>query len=131
LFTLMPFFIPIPGGNNLFLQSMNLVPYRDVIKGIDGAIREAILNIIMLMPFGFLLPIVSKRNIAAIALFLFIFSISIELMQLLYVWSAGPTSRSFDVTDLINNTIGGMVGYLIFLVFRPFIHKLLKPNKVT
>ncbi|BFH14335.1 hypothetical protein J6TS7_13520 [Paenibacillus dendritiformis] len=41
---------------------MNLVPFRDVIKGINGAIREAILNIIMLIPFGFLLPIRKKKK---------------------------------------------------------------------
>jgi len=128
-FTLMPFLIPIPGGNNLFLQSMNLVPFRDVIKGINGAVREAILNIIMLIPLGFLLPIVRKRNVITITLFSLLFSLSIELIQLLYIWSAGPTSRIFDVTDLINNTIGGIIGYLIYLIFRPLINKVLKQIK--
>lgn len=120
-FTLMPLAIPIPGGNNLFLQSMNLLPYRGVIKGINGAIRESILNIIMLIPLGFLLPILSGWKIITITFLSLLFSLSIELIQLLYIWSAGPTSRSFDVTDLINNTVGGMIGYLIFIIFRPLI----------
>jgi len=31
-----------------------------------------------------------------------------------------------DVTDLITNTLGGLIGFLIFSVFRPVVSKILK-----
>nr|WP_240436294.1 VanZ family protein [Brevibacillus laterosporus] len=37
----------------------------------------------------------------------------IESSQLLSAWWGSLHSRSFDVTDLITNTFGGLIGYLI------------------
>lgn len=56
LVTLMPFTIPIlfGGNNNLFLETANFIPFRDLRLNYNGAIREIILNTIMMMPFGFL-----------------------------------------------------------------------------
>lgn len=54
--TLMPFTIPMlfGGTNNLFLERANFIPFRDLRLNYNGAIREIILNTIMMMPFGFL-----------------------------------------------------------------------------
>ena len=54
--TLMPFQLPIPGGNRLFLQSVNWIPFRDLRLHYGGAVREVVLNVLMMAPFGFLLP---------------------------------------------------------------------------
>lgn len=41
-------------------------------------------------------------------------SLGIELLQPLI-----DGFRSADITDLITNTVGGVIGYGIYLVFRP------------
>ena len=46
-------------------------------------------------------------------------------MQLLYTWSGGPSARSCDVTDLITNTLGGVLGYLLFWLLRPWVERAL------
>lgn len=123
--TLMPFPIPFGATNNLFLESANFQPFRDLILNYNGAFREIILNVIMMMPFGFLYPIIKRKNIINTVVSTLIFSLIIESSQLLSAWWGSLDSRSFDVTDLITNTIGGLIGYFIFIIFRPAIYKLL------
>lgn len=130
--TLMPFRLPIPGimgTNNLFLQTINCIPFHDLLQNRGNAFREIVLNVIMMMPFGFLLPLVKKRNVFSIAAWAFLFSLSIETMQLLYVWAGGHASRAFDVTDLITNTFGGIIGYGLYLAFGPISKKVLEQLK--
>lgn len=72
-----------------------------------------ILNILMLAPLGFLLPLISKKfdSVKNILLVAFTFTIFIELFQLI-------THRGiFELDDLFHNTIGSMIGYFIVKVF--------------
>lgn len=118
--TLMP--LPIPflnGTNNLFLETVNLIPFRDLRLNYYGAVREIFLNIIMMIPFGFLYPIIRKVGILKTVTVVFLFSLTIESTQLLSAFWGGLASRSFDVTDLITNTFGGLVGYLFFSTLKP------------
>lgn len=75
-----------------------------------------ILNILMLAPLGFLLPLISKKFDSAknILLVAFTFTVFIELFQLI-------THRGiFELDDLFHNTIGAMIGYFIVKVFIEF-----------
>lgn len=72
-----------------------------------------ILNILMLVPLGFLLPLISKKfnSVKKILLVAFTFTAFIELFQLI-------TRRGiFELSDLLNNTIGALIGYFIVRVF--------------
>lgn len=62
------------------------------------------------MPFGFFLPIISRRSRKwyNTVLFGFSFSLAIEITQL--VWKVG----SFDVDDILLNTIGGALGFIVY-----------------
>ena len=86
------------------------IKYRDVI-GWEGFIVNIFGNVLAFAPFGFLLPIVSKQNrtFFCVVLYSFEFSLFIELIQLSF------QVGTFDVDDLLMNTIGGMLGYLFFL----------------
>lgn len=72
------------------------------------ASSENYLNILLFVPIGCLVGLVTKkyRLINAILVGLFV-SETIECAQL--IWQRG----TFDVNDLMNNTIGAMVGGLI------------------
>ena len=71
-------------------------------------------NIAAFLPFGFFLPFLSQKNrsFAYVTLISFEFSLLIESIQL--VSKVG----SFDVDDMILNTLGGSLGYLCFWVAR-------------
>ena len=122
--TLMPFRLAIPGGNNLFLEQVNLEPFRDIRRGYLGARSGAALNLLMFIPFGFMLPALKRRGLLRVVLGSFAASLFIESVQLLYCWGGVSNSRIFDVTDLIMNTAGGAAGGVLFLLARPRLRRL-------
>lgn len=96
----------------------NIKPFNDLILGRSGSIKEVVLNIMMTIPFGFFYSIL-KRNLnfikVIISTFLFILSIEVaQLMMTIFLLN----HRSFDVTDLITNTIGGILGYYVYIKLR-------------
>lgn len=77
------------------------------------------MNIIMLMPLGFLLPYIWKnfRSPLKVALTGFLFSAFIEFTQL-------PTNRLADIDDLIMNTLGAVLGYAVWkMIGKYFFNK--------
>ena len=118
--TLMPILISLPFIFNHPYVPMHLLPFDDYFSGRGDTVRQILLNVIMMMPFGFLFPIVKKKKLFSCILWTFLFSLSIELMQPLI-----NGFRSSDVTDLITNTVGGMIGYFLYLVFRPLVSTIL------
>ena len=115
-FTLMPIIVSIPFILNHPYTPMNLIPFVDILMGRGDFIRQIALNVIMTMPAGFLLPLTDNRTakFGKTIFFCFLMSLGIELLQPLI-----DGSRSSDVTDLITNVIGGILGYGFYLVFRP------------
>lgn len=81
---------------------------------------QIIFNILLLLPFGVYLRYYFKRSWWQVIIFSFMYSLFFELTQLsgLYGIYQYPY-RFFEVDDLICNTLGGLVGYLItpLLVF--------------
>ncbi len=121
-FTLMPILTSIPFVFNHPYKPMNLVPFIDVLSGRGDFVRQVGLNVIMTVPFGFLLPLIKKENdkIQKIIFYTFLLSLSIELLQPLI-----NGFRSSDITDIITNTIGGIIGYIMYLIFKPLTTKIL------
>ena len=84
----------------------------------------ALENIAMLVPFGILLPFLSRRfaNWKRMAVCSFLYSLLIEITQLV-------THRGFFQTDdLLLNTVGGVMGYAVFSAFQAWCRK--KPDKI-
>ena len=71
-------------------------------------------NIVVFMPFGFLLPsvLVWGRNFLVMLLNAFIFVLGIEVFQLFSAVGA------FDVDDILLNCVGAVLGYFIFLIWE-------------
>lgn len=71
-------------------------------------------NIMIFMPFGFLLPIMSRklRGFFRVTFLGFELSLAVECVQLV------TRTGSFDVDDMILNTIGAMLGFLIYAVIQ-------------
>ena len=73
-----------------------------------------------MIPFGFLLPLTNKNDakLLKVIFFTFLVSLSIELLQPF-------NGRSSDITDIITNVIGGIIGYFFYFMFKPLIFKFL------
>ena len=111
------------GGLMATFQQANvsLIPFQS-----DGIFTYC-MNVIMLMPLGFLLPYIWKnfRNPLKVALTGFLFSVFIEFSQL-------PTNRLSDIDDLIMNTLGAVLGYVIWkLIGNYFFNKKEKQRTVS
>lgn len=102
----------------LFQEIKRFLKYRHTI-GLEGFVVNFFGNVLAFTPFGFCLPLMNSRykNIFKVILWTFLFSLSIETIQLLYKIGI------FDVDDLLLNTIGGAVGYLFLKLFLFMIRK--------
>ena len=87
----------------------NLIP----LLGMRQDLRNSILNVLLFVPLGFLLPLFWEgyRNWKKTMLFGASMSLSIECMQML-------TMRATDVNDLITNVLGTCLGYVLCYFVR-------------
>ncbi len=113
-FTMMPVIASIPSVLDHPYEPMNLVPFIDVSLGRGDFFRQVVLNVIMTLPFGFLFPLTrDKRAKFSVTVFsCFLMSLGIEILQPFF-------NRSSDITDLITNVIGGVLGYGLYAIFKP------------
>ena len=125
-FTLMPIIVELPFILNHPYTPMNMVPFIDVMMERGDFVKQVVLNVVMTMPFGFLFPLTRKKSAGFFitAFFCFVMSLGIELLQPLI-----GGFRSSDVTDLITNVIGGMLGYVLYVLFKPVTIRILDHMK--
>ncbi|MCI8508584.1 MAG: VanZ family protein [Lachnospiraceae bacterium] len=96
----------------------NLIPFREIVRFIKyweyidffSVVVNLLGNVVAFMPFGALIRWVIDRKIRwfqAVG-YTFLFSLCVELLQL--VAKVGV----FDVDDLILNTLGGLLGFIVY-----------------
>ncbi len=87
---------------------LHLIPLTDIVNSPTAYIKNTVLNIILFVPLGFLVPAVWKnyRSIKSMFFMGLALSITIEILQLF-------TFRLTDIDDLITNTAGTVAGYYI------------------
>ncbi|WP_461204955.1 VanZ family protein [Clostridium sp. DL1XJH146] len=124
-YTLMPIIVSLPFIFNHPYVPMNMHLFVDYFYNIRGSERQILLNIIMMMPFGFLFPIVKKKKLWSCALYTFLFSLGIEIIQPLL-----SGSRVSDITDLVTNTVGGILGYVVYMIFKPLVEAIINNLKL-
>jgi len=88
----------------LKLELVPLVPMLD-------DLRNTVLNVVLFVPLGMLLPFLWEkyRTGKTMILFGFCMSLAIELLQIL-------TYRATDINDLIANTLGTVIGYGLYRI---------------
>lgn len=70
-------------------------------------------NFIMFMPYGFFLAALFRKGFIKAVLILFFTSLLIETLQLVLSYLGIAWIRGFNVDDLIMNTAGGLLVYLV------------------
>ncbi|USK57812.1 VanZ family protein (plasmid) [Cytobacillus solani] len=79
--------------------------------------EQTFLNILLTIPFGFGLPYLKKVNIKSALLLGILFSFLIESTQFIISLVIGYPYRVTDINDILANSIGVIVGYLLFKLF--------------
>lgn len=86
-------------------RKANLIPFNEPLI----LTSENILNVVIFVPLGIYSGILVKRwTFSEKLLLFFLLSLTIEGLQ--YILRLG----AFDVTDIITNTLGGIIGFMIF-----------------
>ena len=91
-------------------RNLNLIPFREPLL-YNGRFdyNEIFLNILIFVPLGLYVGILFKKFSVAQKIFsFFLVSLICELCQL------AQKIGAFDITDLINNTFGGIIGLVLF-----------------
>ena len=83
----------------------------DLVK--NKLFRNLILNIMLFIPVGFLLPFYSDklRKMYKVVLMGFVATLTIELTQHFNDYGV------FEIDDIFNNTLGTLLGYCCFMIF--------------
>ena len=122
---LLKYFMPdlILNGQNAG-KNMNLIP---LVTLIPQDLKTSLLNILLLVPFGFGLPFITNLRMKKIVGIGALFSIVIEFLQLVTGFMAKITFRIADINDVIFNTVGVAIGYILFVgfvrIYRHISHK--------
>lgn len=113
---------------------INLVPFRSTIRyltefdsyNIDIVLMNTLGNVIIFIPFGFLLPLLFKQiNNVKMASKIFIkFILLIELLQLL------TFTGVFDIDDIMLNMLGALIGYGSFVGIKYILERVRSVDKV-
>lgn len=102
------FNVQLPYMDNM--RSVNLIPFSESVI-INGKIHftEIIMNIVIFIPLGIYAGVLFKRWAIGEKLFLFfLISFICEVFQ--FILAVGAS----DITDIISNTLGGVIGLLIY-----------------
>ncbi len=97
--------VGMPDIKNLTVDfGVNFIPLLDMVSDL----KNAVLNVVLFIPLGFLLPLFSEkfRSLRAALLTGFGMTAAIEILQIF-------TYRLTDVNDLITNTLGTLLGYFV------------------
>src|ERR687886_389454 len=105
-------------------KNINLIP---LVILTPQDLKTSLLNILMLAPFGFGLPFITHLRMKKIVVIGALFSIVIEFLQLVTGFMAKITFRIADINDVIFNTVGVAIGYILFVgfvcIYRHISHK--------
>ena len=101
------------------LDTANFTLFKTIRMYIDysyklNSFENLVGNIVVFVPFGFLLPYVMKRgrNFFVMLLNAFVLVLGIEVFQLFSAFGA------FDVDDILLNCLGAVLGYLGYLIYE-------------
>lgn len=107
-------------GRSYFHRSINLVPFRTITHFVmnEGSTRIMLTNLggnmAAFVPMGFLPPFFSIKLKRARNIFMLILAASLLIEILQFCAGVGVS----DIDDILLNTLGGILGYLIHYIFE-------------
>ena len=97
-----------------YIRTINLIPFKA--NGVVNGMRETVINVVLFIPLGMYLKYLLKDRKFLSIVIISSTSLLFEILQ--YTFHIGVS----DITDIIMNTIGGIIG-MILMVILPLIAK--------
>ena len=91
--------------NLRYLRTINLIPFK------ENALKEILINIFLFIPYGMYLRELTKKKSLTVGIII-LTSFIFEVLQ--YILHIGIS----DITDVMMNTLGGMVGILLISILE-------------
>jgi glycopeptide antibiotics resistance protein len=99
----------------------NFIPFKEIFRYDFGTrlfVKNIVGNILLFLPFGYFVSEFLKNTKVWLTMAITILvSTTIEFVQL-YI------GRTFDIDDIILNTVGGILGYLLYSILRKLVSTL-------
>ena len=127
-----------------FVPTTQLIPFYFIgdlfsmyrSNGLDwffwNSFKLTFFNFIMLMPLGIYLSILFRvKRISKALLIIFLISLSIETIQFTFAYLGLVMGRGFNIDDLIVNTLGGVIGFLLFELIKRVAFSIIPSHKTT
>ncbi|MBL8077312.1 MAG: VanZ family protein [Anaerolineales bacterium] len=109
-------------------DDLNLIP---LITLTPQDMETSLLNILFLIPFGFGLPFIASFRMKKVVVISAVFSIVIEFSQFITGFMAKITFRIADINDVIFNTVGAAIGYILFVGFLHIFRNISLNKKIS
>lgn len=108
---------PFSGGISLVPVIIKILSGEYVVTGFSFAAFLQYGNALLFLPFGLLLPAI-RRDMGCVKTVAagFALSLFVEGMQLI-------VGRIFDIDDLIMNTLGTLIGYILYFIIKSVFRK--------
>lgn len=108
-------------------RNLNLIPLV-TLRLVD--VKTTLLNVLMMMPFGFGLPFITRLRFRKVVIAGLLVSIAIEFLQFVTGFISNTTFRIADINDVIFNTLGVAVGYILFVQFVRIYRRIFRNSKI-
>jgi len=94
------------------IRVINLIPFQGSFdENGSFVIREVIQNIAIFIPLGIYVSMLKKEtSVPKMILMILVFSLCLEVLQFMFA-----IGRS-DITDVIGNTLGGLIGIALYVL---------------
>ncbi len=99
-------------------RTVSIIPFKSIFEmmssnvSVTRMLENVIGNLVIFIPLGLMLPLILKRESRNVIVGGIFFSASIEIIQLIF--GLGST----DIDDLLFNTLGTIIGYLLFIAMK-------------
>jgi glycopeptide antibiotics resistance protein len=103
-----------------FKITINTIRYLMSVQRFSASIifQNTVGNIVLFLPFGFLLPMVSKKINSFTIIFFIALSCSASIECIQYLERSFGVYRSVDIDDVILNTLGTLLGWYFLCLVR-------------
>ena len=132
--------VPLPDSDSFRCAPANLRPFAFLadIRAEGGslwrnrALFQALFNVVLFMPLGVFLRVLARKGVAVATGVGMVITLAIELTQRTGIWGLYHCAyRTFDVDDLILNTVGATLGSVLAIPVAAMLSRNRRPVRVT
>lgn len=99
-----------------FCEIKRFIKYRSALST-ESVMLNLVGNVVAFVPFGMLIRWVRNKKTGFFVAFFYSFAFTFIIETIQYITKSGV----FDIDDIIMNTVGGLIGYIIYRILAYFL----------